>query len=81
MLKRLGDAVPGGSSCPALLRIYILSQELLGTRDEGRVKVRSASCSNTLDYRRGPHPSTPDCSPVRHVSAGTLQEKRKEKKV
>lgn len=55
-------------------------QELLGTRDEGRVKVRPSPCSNTLDYRRGRHPSTPDCSQVGHVSAGTRQTKKERKK-
>lgn len=84
--ERYSDGVPGGSSRPAALCIHILSPGGSWNRELGEVKVRSWSCSNTLDYRRGPHPSTPECSRVgtsaaaeQHVSGGT-REKKKEKK-
>lgn len=85
--ERYSDGVPGGSSRPAALCICILSPGGSWNRELGEVKVRSWSCSNTLDYRRGPHPSTPECSRVgtsaaaeQHVSGGTREKKERKKK-
>lgn len=80
MLKRRRGTVTAFQVAHFVLLSFALTffhQEVLRTRDEGRVKVRPSSCSNTLDYRRGLHSSTPDCSPVGHVSTGTLKKKEK----
>lgn len=85
MLKRQrGTGTAFQVARPVLLRFAFtfLHQEVFWSQGDGGVEVRSWSCSNTLDYRRGPHPSTPECSRVgtsaaaeQHVSRGTRKKK------